>query len=75
VRRADHSSREVLPIVVRSCVGSRNLVNEEAIAHWGLSRQKQTNKPVNFRKYLYALRCVQVIFSYTVAWYVMYIRR
>ena len=26
------------------CVGSRNLVNEEALAHWGLSRQKTTNK-------------------------------
>jgi hypothetical protein len=29
--------------VVRRCVRSRNLVNEEALAHWGLSRQKQTN--------------------------------
>jgi len=40
----DHSSRGVLPTVVRPCVWSRNLVNEEALAHWGLSRQKQTNK-------------------------------
>jgi hypothetical protein len=24
-------------------VWSRNLVNEETLAHWGLSRQKQTN--------------------------------
>ena len=39
--RADHSSRGVLPTVVRRCVYSRNLVNEEALAHWGLSRQKQ----------------------------------
>jgi hypothetical protein len=38
---ADHSSRGVLPTVVRRCVWSRNLKNEEALAHWGLSRQKQ----------------------------------
>jgi hypothetical protein len=24
-----------------------NLMNEEAVAHWGLSRQKQTNKQTN----------------------------
>jgi len=42
VRRADHSSRGVLPTVVRRCVWSRNLMNEETSAHWGLSRQKQT---------------------------------
>jgi hypothetical protein len=33
--RADHSSRGVLPTVARLCVWSRNLVNEEALAHWG----------------------------------------
>jgi hypothetical protein len=44
LRRADHSSRGVLPTVVRRCVWSRNLVNEEALAQWGLSCQKQTNK-------------------------------
>ena len=33
---------ESLPTVVRRCVWSRNLVNEEALAHWWLSRQKQT---------------------------------
>ena len=37
----DHSSREVLPTVVRRSVWSRNLVNEEAMAHWGLSLQKK----------------------------------
>jgi len=31
---------------MRRCVWSRNLVNEEALALWGLSRQKQTNKLV-----------------------------
>jgi hypothetical protein len=35
LRRADHSSRGVLPSMVRHCVWSRNLVNEEALAHWG----------------------------------------
>ena len=34
--------------MVRRCVWSRNLVNEEALAHWGLSRQKK-----NKQKYLY----------------------
>jgi hypothetical protein len=33
--RADHSSRGVLPTVVRRCLWSRNLVNEEALAHGG----------------------------------------
>jgi len=33
LRRADHLSRGVLQTVVRRCVWSRNLVNEEAMAH------------------------------------------
>jgi len=37
--RADHSSRGVLPTVMRRCMWSRNLMNEEAMAHWGLSRK------------------------------------
>jgi hypothetical protein len=48
-RQTDHSSRGVLPNLVRRCVRSRNLVNEEDLAHWGLLRtpppQKKTNKP------------------------------
>jgi len=28
-----------------SCVWSRNLVNEEALTHWGQLHQKQTNEP------------------------------
>jgi len=43
LRRAVHSSRGVLPTVMRRCVWSRNLVNEEAMAQWGLLRQKQIN--------------------------------
>jgi len=46
LRRADHSSTGVLPTVVRRCVWSRNVVYEEALAHWGLPRQKQRNKLV-----------------------------
>jgi len=41
LRRADHSSVGVLPTVGRRCLWSRNLVNEEALAHWGLLRQKK----------------------------------
>jgi len=29
--------------MVRSCVRSRNLVNEEALAYWGLLRQIKKN--------------------------------
>jgi hypothetical protein len=43
VRRVDDSSRGVLPTMVHRCVWFRNLVNEEALAHWKLSRQKETN--------------------------------
>jgi len=43
LRRADHSSRVVLPTVVRRCVWSINLVNEEALPHWGLLRQNNKN--------------------------------
>jgi hypothetical protein len=28
---------------------SRNLVNEDVLTHWGLSRQKQTNKQQNLQ--------------------------
>jgi len=37
-------TRAVLPTVVCRCVGSRNLVKEDAMPHWGLSRQKQTKQ-------------------------------
>ena len=45
LRRADHSSRGVPPAVVRRCFWSRNLVNEEALAYWGVvaPKNKQTN--------------------------------
>jgi len=42
LRRADHTSRGVLPTAVRRCVWSRNLVNEEAMAHWGAVSPKTT---------------------------------
>jgi len=40
LRRADHSSRGVLPTVVRRCVWSRNLKNEEAMDRIGPQRQR-----------------------------------
>jgi len=43
VRRADHSSRGVLLTVVRRCVWSRNLVNEEVLTHRGAVAQKKIN--------------------------------
>jgi len=44
LRQANHSSREVLSTVVRRWVWSRNLVNEEALTHWGLLRQIKKTK-------------------------------
>jgi len=38
--------------MVRRCVCSRNLVNEEAIAHWGAVAPK-TNKQTNIYIYIY----------------------
>jgi len=38
LRRTDHSSRGVLPTVVRRCVCSRNLMSEEAMARVGPQR-------------------------------------
>jgi len=47
---ANYSSRGVLRTVVRPYVRSRNLVNEEALAHWGLLSQKKKKKPTQTRK-------------------------
>jgi len=44
LRWANHSSRGVLTTVVRRCMWSRNLVNEEALAHRGLLRQNKEKK-------------------------------
>ena len=41
--RADHSSRGVVPTVVRRCVWSRNLMNEEALASVWPQRQNKKN--------------------------------
>jgi len=43
LRRTDHASRGVLPNVVRSCVWSRNLNNEEAMARLGPQRHSHTH--------------------------------
>jgi len=53
MRRTNHSSRGVLPTVVRRCVLSRNLVNEEALAHWGLLRQKNSNKVACIKQFTF----------------------
>jgi len=42
-RRADHSPRGVVPPVVRRCVWSRNLKNEEAMACVGEDKKKTIN--------------------------------
>ena len=55
---ADHSFGEVLPTVVCRCVRSRNLVNEEALAHWGLSRHMQTNKTYRIKRRKYPYKAV-----------------
>jgi len=41
LRWADHSSRGILPNVVRRCEWSRNLINEESMARVGLQRHKK----------------------------------
>jgi hypothetical protein len=43
LRQADHSSRGVLPIVMRRCLWSRNLMNEKALARAGPRRYKKKN--------------------------------
>jgi hypothetical protein len=43
LRRADHSSRGVLPTVVRRCVWSRNIKNEKAMTRVGSQRKKKKN--------------------------------
>jgi hypothetical protein len=47
LQRADHSSRGVLPTVVRRCVWSRNLKNEEAMTRVGSQshREKKSSGP------------------------------
>jgi len=47
VRRADHLSRGVLLTVMRRCLWSRNLVNEEVLAHWELSHPPKIYKLIN----------------------------
>ena len=49
------TSRGVIPTVMRRCVSARNFVNEEALAHWGLWRQKQKIKPATFSTTLHSI--------------------
>ena len=55
LRQADHSSREVLPTVMRRCVWSRNLKNEEAMVPVG---------PQRHRKFIYILYIYIYLFIY-----------
>jgi len=48
VLSADHSSRGVLPNVMRRCVWFINLRNEEALAHWGLLRSSSSSSEPQF---------------------------
>jgi len=54
-RRADHSSRGVLPNVVRRCVWSRNLKNEEVMTRVGSQGQKKTKKQQQQQKNNYTV--------------------
>jgi len=47
----DHSSREVLPTVVRRCVLSRNLKNEKAMARIGPQRSRKKSYSCGNMKY------------------------
>jgi len=55
LRRADHSYRGVLPIVVRRWVSYKNLVNE-APTQRGLSRQKQTKTILIYFTFLHSVQ-------------------
>jgi hypothetical protein len=48
LERADHSSRGVLPTVVRRYVGSRNLKNEEAMTR--VVSQRHRKKKIEKKK-------------------------
>jgi hypothetical protein len=50
MQRADHSSVGVLPTVVRRCVWSRNLKNEEAMnPRWAAAPQQKKKNVINMR--------------------------
>ena len=50
LRQTDHSSRTVLPTVVRRYVWSRNLVNEEVMVHWRDVAPKKKKKQISVRR-------------------------
>jgi len=59
LRRADHSSRGVLPTVMRRCVWSRNLKNEEAVARDGPQRHKK-KKYLNLQQHADKCRVIPI---------------
>ena len=58
LRRADQSSRGAILTVVRRWVWSRNLKNEEALAHWGLLRQNKKRNERSVR--CWPIKCTSV---------------
>jgi hypothetical protein len=48
--RADHSPRGDLPTAVCRCVWSSNLVNEEALVHWGC--RTKNRRFINDRRFV-----------------------
>jgi len=69
LRRAEHSSRGVLPTVVCRCVRSRNLVNEEALAHLaGLLCQKKEGRKEGSGSLPTGVRNIHLRAHYTSFW-------
>ena len=50
LRRADPSSRGILPTVMCHCVRSRNLKNEAALARFGLLRQRRRTNHITSKQ-------------------------
>ena len=61
LRRTDHSSRAVLLTVVRRCVWSRNLKNDEAMTRVGSQRHKKKYIPLLSTSILYIFYAMCVL--------------
>jgi hypothetical protein len=59
LRRADHTSRGVLPNVVRRFVWCRNLVNKEALNHCGAVAPKKKMTSFLIRPYKFTNTCIR----------------
>jgi hypothetical protein len=72
LRRADHQSRGVLPTVVRRCVWIRNLVNEEALTHWGCCAKIKNHSHTNLVRYIQLLLFTSPIIPPFPVWLTIY---